>query len=136
MVQRGTCTFEIKATNAVAAGAGGVIVFNEGQPGRTDAVAGTLGVPGFTIPVVGVSFDIGVALQNTSVRLTVSGAEGIKTPEQAARYGGTAGAAYDPNYHQVGDRFDNVSLEVLDQNADAIAFSTLTFARCLDSINR
>lgn len=120
----------------MAAGAGGVIVFNEGQPGRTDAVAGTLGVPGFTIPVVGVSFDIGVALQNTSVRLTVSGAEGIKTPEQAARYGGTAGAAYDPNYHQVGDRFDNVSLEVLDQNADAIAFSTLTFARCLDSINR
>jgi len=57
-----------------------------------------------------------------------SGAEGIKTPEQAARYGGTAGAAYDPDYHQVGDRFNNVSLEVLDQNADAIAFSTLTFA--------
>jgi hypothetical protein len=34
-LQRGTCTFEIKATNALATGAVGVIIFNEGQPGRT-----------------------------------------------------------------------------------------------------
>ena len=37
-----------------------------------------------------------------------SGAEEIKTPEQAQIYGGTAGIAYDPCYHQACDDFDNV----------------------------
>jgi Zn-dependent M28 family amino/carboxypeptidase len=46
------------------------------------------------------------------------GAEGIKTPEQAAIYGGVAGEQYDPCYHLACDTFDNISLEVLDQNAD------------------
>ena len=32
-----------------------------------------------------------------------SGAEGIKTAEQAAIYGGTAGEPYDPCYHQACD---------------------------------
>ena len=35
-----------------------------------------------------------------------SGAEEIKTAEEAAVYGGTAGIAYDPCYHQVCDDFD------------------------------
>ena len=42
---RGTCTFFQKAQNAEAAGAIGVIIFNEGQPGRTETLAGTLGDP-------------------------------------------------------------------------------------------
>ena len=47
LVQRGTCTFGAKAQNAEAAGASAVVVFNEGQPGRTDAASqGTLGAPG------------------------------------------------------------------------------------------
>ena len=61
LVQRGTCTFEIKATNAQAAGASAVIIFNEGQPGRTEPFAGGLGRP-FTIPVVGVSYADGAEL--------------------------------------------------------------------------
>jgi Zn-dependent M28 family amino/carboxypeptidase len=61
LVQRGTCTFEQKVDNAVAAGYDAVIVFNEGQPGRTDAIAGTLGVPK-TVPVTGLSYDQGAAL--------------------------------------------------------------------------
>lgn len=32
-----------------------------------------------------------------------TGADGVKTPEQAAIYGGTAGAIYDPNYHRAAD---------------------------------
>ena len=36
LLQRGTCPFIDKATNAKAAGASGVIFFNEGQEGRTD----------------------------------------------------------------------------------------------------
>ncbi len=32
LIQRGTCTFRLKAENAAAAGAVGAIIFNEGQP--------------------------------------------------------------------------------------------------------
>ncbi|MBF6127477.1 M28 family metallopeptidase [Nocardia brasiliensis] len=72
LLQRGTCPFADKARNAQTAGAAGVIIFNEGQPGRTDAFAGTLGGPGFTIPVVGASFAVGEDLASpadTVVRL-------------------------------------------------------------------
>ena len=61
LVQRGTCTFETKAQNAAAAGYDAVIIFNEGQPGRTDLPGGTLGNPQ-SIPVVGLSFADGAAL--------------------------------------------------------------------------
>jgi Zn-dependent M28 family amino/carboxypeptidase len=64
-----------------------------------------------------------------------TGAEGIKTPEQAALYGGIAGIAYDPCYHQACDTYDNVSLEALDQNSDAVAYATLTYAMNTESIN-
>jgi Zn-dependent M28 family amino/carboxypeptidase len=57
-----------------------------------------------------------------------TGAEGIKTPAQAAVYGGTAGVAYDPCFHLACDTYDNVSLEVLDLNADAVASATLHYA--------
>lgn len=314
LVQRGTCTFGQKAQNAQNAGASAVIVFNEGQPGRTAAFGGTLGAPGFTIPVVSTSFATGSDLADpagtvarvsasteSAVRTTTNvfaetpngatdsvlmvgahldsviagpgindngsgsaailevarmmsktpteqtvrfawwgaeelgllgstfyvddlnrndraeldrisaylnfdmvgspnfarfiydgddsdrvgapagppgsaeledvfqtfytergltyegtdftgrsdygpfiaagigipsgglftGAEGVKTAEQAARYGGTAGVAFDPCYHQACDTYANNSDEVLDQNADAIAYSTFTVASTL-----
>jgi len=63
LVQRGTCTFFLKALNAQDAGATGVVIFNEGQEGRTEAAAVTLGSPDIiTIPVVFSSFAIGEAL--------------------------------------------------------------------------
>jgi Zn-dependent M28 family amino/carboxypeptidase len=58
-----------------------------------------------------------------------TGAEDIKSVEQAARYGGTAGEPFDPCYHQACDDIKNLDLEVLDQNADAIAYATLTLAQ-------
>jgi Zn-dependent M28 family amino/carboxypeptidase len=62
LVQRGTCTFGEKATNAAAAGAAAVIVFNEGQePDRSGLVAGTLGGVA-TIPVVGTTYAVGEEL--------------------------------------------------------------------------
>jgi Zn-dependent M28 family amino/carboxypeptidase len=61
LVQRGTCTFAIKAANAAAAGYDAVVVFNEGQAGRTELLAGTLGAP-TGIPVVGLSFADGASL--------------------------------------------------------------------------
>ena len=42
LIQRGTCTFGTKVLNAQAAGASGVIIFNEGNPGRTGVLSGSL----------------------------------------------------------------------------------------------
>jgi len=60
LVQRGTCDFSVKAHNAFVAGAVGVIIFNEGQEGRTETLAATLG-DAFSdgLPVIGTSFEIG-----------------------------------------------------------------------------
>ena len=60
--------------------------------------------------------------------MTGTGAEGIKTDEEAAIWGGTAGSQYDPCYHLACDTFDNVNMDALDVNADAIAFSVIEFA--------
>lgn len=54
-----------------------------------------------------------------------TGAQGIKTPDQVAIFGGTAGDQYDPCNHLACDTFDNVSLQVLEQNANAIAAAVL-----------
>jgi Zn-dependent M28 family amino/carboxypeptidase len=61
LIQRGTCNFSVKVENAEAAGASAVIIFNEGQEGRTDLFVGTLGEP-FNVPVVGLSFADATAL--------------------------------------------------------------------------
>src|SRR3954452_5326677 len=64
LIQRGTCNFGVKVQNAEAAGATGVIVFNEGNPGRTSVFSGSLQdandqpiIP--TIPVAFTSFATG-----------------------------------------------------------------------------
>lgn len=64
-----------------------------------------------------------------------TGAEGIKTAEQAKKYGGTAGAAYDPCYHQACDRYDNVNLTGFDQMIDATAAVTQLFAHSTLTVN-
>jgi Zn-dependent M28 family amino/carboxypeptidase len=63
LVQRGTCAFGDKVDNAVAAGASAVIIFNEGQEGRTDSQGGTLGGPK-DVPVLFTSFAVGNDLAN------------------------------------------------------------------------
>jgi hypothetical protein len=71
LIQRGTCNFGVKVLNAQAAGASGVIIFNEGNtnPDRTAVLAGSLqdaaGNPIIpTIPVGFTSFAIGRDLYN------------------------------------------------------------------------
>ncbi|MEV6239772.1 M28 family metallopeptidase [Lentzea sp. NPDC051838] len=64
-----------------------------------------------------------------------TGAEGVKTAEQAARYGGTAGVAYDLCYHQPCDNRQNLNLTALDVNADAIASAVITFAFDTSTVN-
>ena len=69
LIQRGGCNFGVKVLNAQAAGASGVIIFNEGNPGRTGVLSGSLIdaagnriVP--TIPVAFTSFASGDDLLN------------------------------------------------------------------------
>lgn len=57
-----------------------------------------------------------------------TGAGGLKTPQQAVTYGGTAGQPYDPCYHRSCDTLDNVNLEVLDVNLDAVGHGVMTYA--------
>ena len=57
-----------------------------------------------------------------------TGAEGIKTAQEAATWGGTAGQAYDPCYHRACDNMANNSDAALDVNADAVASAALFHA--------
>jgi hypothetical protein len=73
LIQRGSCNFGVKVQNAQAAGASGVIIFNEGNPGRTDVLSGNLQdadgnriVP--TIPVAFTSFETGNSLYQQAVQ--------------------------------------------------------------------
>jgi len=65
LIQRGTCPYVQKAANAQEFGASAIILFNEGQPGRT-AVPNNLplGAEGVHIPGVGTSFAVGVDLSD------------------------------------------------------------------------
>jgi Zn-dependent M28 family amino/carboxypeptidase len=64
-----------------------------------------------------------------------SGAEGIKTAEQASLFGGTAGAPYDPCYHQACDTTSNIDPAGFEKMADAAAHATLTFAETTSAVN-
>ena len=64
-----------------------------------------------------------------------TGAEGIKTDEEVALWGGTAGDQYDPCYHLACDTFDNINLNALDINSDAVAFAVLEYAMNTESVN-
>jgi Zn-dependent M28 family amino/carboxypeptidase len=64
-----------------------------------------------------------------------TGGEGIKTDEEAAIWGGTAGDQYDPCYHLACDTFDNISLHALDVNSDAAAYAILQYAMNTEDVN-
>jgi Zn-dependent M28 family amino/carboxypeptidase len=83
LVRRGTCTFQTKVENAVAAGAVGVIIMNEGTQGRAAAFSGQLSRPA-AVPIVGVSYEFGRSLENAArggaaVRLAVDAVSGMRT---------------------------------------------------------
>lgn len=57
-----------------------------------------------------------------------TGAEEVKTEEEAVAFGGTAGVAYDENYHQAGDTFDNLAHDAFLLNTQSIANSIALYA--------
>jgi len=86
-----------------------------------------------------------------------TGAEGIKTEAEARVYGGLAGVAYDPCYHQACDSFTpvadgadaatyralreeydlegNLNRKALREMSDAAAHATITFAQTTSAVN-
>jgi hypothetical protein len=64
-----------------------------------------------------------------------TGAEVIKTEEQAEIWGGDAGEQFDPCYHLDCDTFENNSDHALEVNSDLIAFAMLTFAYSTETVN-
>ncbi|MFE7843909.1 M28 family metallopeptidase [Microbacterium sp. NPDC057407] len=64
-----------------------------------------------------------------------TGAEEVKTAEQAEIWGGTAGEAFDPCYHQACDDIGNLSEEALGVNTDAIALAVLVYSYSTELVN-
>ena len=122
LVQRGTCPFGQKATNAGAAGAAAVIVMNEGQPGRTATINGTLGgVQNHSAQTIGTNYAIGQSLSNDfavtngntgkTARVKVNRINETRTTENVIAElpkGGLGGDASTGNTMVVGAHLDSV----------------------------
>ncbi|SMH46400.1 Zn-dependent amino-or carboxypeptidase, M28 family [Rathayibacter oskolensis] len=64
-----------------------------------------------------------------------TGADDVKTEEEAALFGGTVGITHDPNYHSAGDDIANINQEALGITSKAIAFVTASFAEDTSAID-
>ena len=60
---------------------------------------------------------------------TFTGAGGAMTAEEATLWGGKAGQAYDPCYHQACDTTGNIDPAALDRNSDVIAVAVWELSR-------
>ncbi|WP_068213382.1 M28 family peptidase, partial [Rathayibacter tanaceti] len=64
-----------------------------------------------------------------------TGADDVKTEEEVALFGGTAGITHDPQYHSAADDIDNISQEALGITSKAIAFVTASLAADTSAID-
>jgi Zn-dependent M28 family amino/carboxypeptidase len=64
-----------------------------------------------------------------------TGAAQRKTQVQARLWGGTAGVAFDRNYHLAGDTVDNVDRDALAITGPGVAFVVGTYAESIDGVN-
>lgn len=112
LIQRGTCTYDQKVATAVAAGASGVILFNEGQTGRT--AAGTCsGVGDHGVPVVCMaSYAVGANLYAQAMSGGVTVHLGVNSITDPAR----------PDYNLIAESpyGDPDHVVVVDAHLDAI----------------
>ena len=107
LLQRGTCSFGVKAQNAAAAGAAAVLIFNEGQEGRTETLRGTLGGEVVKIPVVGTSSAVGQELAAGGTRVRVTTATRVETRNTYNVLAETRGGRSD-NVVMLGAHLDSV----------------------------
>ena len=112
LLQRGSCTFELKSENAAAAGAVGAIFFNQGNttaPDRNGIPAVTMGNT-YTggIPNVGATYALGVQLAATAglrMDLAVDVVRGIRTTHNVIA---ESRAGDDDNVVMAGAHLDSV----------------------------
>jgi Zn-dependent M28 family amino/carboxypeptidase len=64
-----------------------------------------------------------------------SGAEELKSVEQALKWGGEPGVSFDPNYHTALDDLANIDQSALAANSAAVAFAVATYAQDLGGVN-
>ncbi|WP_433607132.1 M20/M25/M40 family metallo-hydrolase [Prescottella agglutinans] len=64
-----------------------------------------------------------------------TGADEIKTPVQAGKWGGEAGAGFDPNYHTAQDTLANVDRAALALNAEAVGYGIGHYAQSIEGPN-
>ena len=64
-----------------------------------------------------------------------TGAAQRKTELQARLWGGTAGVAFDRNYHLPGDTVDNVNRDALAVTGPGVAFAVGTYAQSIQGVN-
>jgi Zn-dependent M28 family amino/carboxypeptidase len=65
---------------------------------------------------------------------TFTGAEELKTPEEAQMFGGQAGVALDVNYHAAGDTVANLNMDAFLLHTKSIAASVATYANSFKSL--
>ncbi|CCN36606.1 putative Aminopeptidase Y (Arg Lys Leu preference) [Vibrio nigripulchritudo SO65] len=87
VIQRGGCSFNAKATNAQAAGAKGVLIFNQGNnDGRKSVVQGTLGRDStVTIPTFGLRYDLGKQWYDALASGAISASMNVITMNQMVK---------------------------------------------------
>lgn len=64
-----------------------------------------------------------------------AGAEEAMTPEQAALWGGTAQAPFDPNYHKATDNLEHIDREALGIQGGGVAYAVGVYAQNLGGRN-
>jgi Zn-dependent M28 family amino/carboxypeptidase len=64
-----------------------------------------------------------------------TGMAGKKSQLQARLWGGTAGVAFDPNYHTPADTIGTINRDALAVTAPAVAFAVGTYAQSIDGVN-
>lgn len=107
LIERGSITFTEKYENAIAAGVGGVVVFNN-APGTF----GMAGIEAFTIPGITVGHDDGLAIRaaieagGTTIRITdevaVTPSPSGLTPSSFTSWGSTPALDFEPEIAGIG----------------------------------
>ena len=86
------------------------------------------GQPWVDVPFAGPGDHRPFARAGVPVAGVTAGADGTKSPDEAAVFGGTAGLAYDPNHDTVADDVDNVDPDTLSVLAQTVAHATTVLA--------
>src|SRR5262245_6770142 len=110
LLQRGVCTFELKAENAAAAGVAGIVIMNQGNtPDRTGIPPVTLTANNTSgIPVLGVTYQLGADLSALSGLVMHVFANSVREVKTTANVIAETSTGRSDNVVMVGGHLDSV----------------------------